>query len=205
VQRVSTTVVCVVGADDRLIEPLRHKANLAVYQPDASAPALERAVAAWERARHTHTAYFLHDADPLASVADAWARFFQGSGPVGELEVIIGETLARWRARSLELPDYYLLCSPEEWPDDRRHWYLGVLAGACAFRVVTAGGEPDLSSKLPIMPAGQWWPDLDRLLAGVERLPPDQAGLPRQGSSSAGEADEPRLVAASRGLNAPAG
>jgi hypothetical protein len=174
------------------MEPLRHKANLAVYQPDASAPALERAVAAWELARRTHTAYFLHDADPLGPVADAWARFFQGSAPVGELEVVISETLARWRARSLELPDYYLLCSLEDWPDDRRHWYLGALAGACAFRVVAASGEPDLSSKLPTLPAGRWWPDLDRLLAGVERLPPDQAGLPRDASSAAGEADEPQ-------------
>ena len=197
-QRVSTTVVCVVGADDVTVDALRQKANIVVYQPDPSAPAMERAVAAWELARRTHSAYFVHDADPLISVADAWGRYFQGSGPVGELEVVVSETLARWRAGSLELPDYYLVCSVEEWPASRRHWYLGLLAGACAFRVVTATEQPDLAYKLPALPAGRWWPELDRLLAGVERRPPDQAGLPSEAKSAPSEPEKPRLVAATR-------
>ena len=39
-QRVSSTVVCVVGGDDSAIDALRHKANIVVYQPDPAAPAM---------------------------------------------------------------------------------------------------------------------------------------------------------------------
>jgi hypothetical protein len=197
-QRVSTTVVCVIGADDVTFDALRHKTNIVVYQPDPSAPAMERAVTAWEFARRAHSAYFVHDADPLISVADAWGRYFEGAGPVGELEIVVSETLARWRAGSLELPDYYLVPSVNEWPAPRRHWYLGLLAGACALRVVTTTYGPDLAYKLAALPAGRWWPDLDRLLAGVERRPPDQAGLPSEAKPAAGEVEKPYLVTAAR-------
>ncbi len=114
-QRVSSTVVCVVGGDDSAIDPLRHKANIVVYQPDPSAPAMMRAVEAWDSARRTHSAYFVHDADPLVSLADAWGGYFEGTSPVGELEIVASETLARWRAGSIELPDYYLVFSAEDW------------------------------------------------------------------------------------------
>jgi hypothetical protein len=168
-QRVSTTVVCVVGAGDLTVDAL---------------------------ARTVPTSCTTRT--PLVPVADAWSRYFQGSGPVGELELVVSETLARWRAGSLELPDYYLVCSPEEWPASLRHWYLGLLAGACSFRVVTATEEPDLAYKLAALPAGRWWPELDRLLAGVDRRPPDQAGLPSEAKSAAREPEKPHLVAASR-------
>jgi hypothetical protein len=199
-QRVSTTVVCVVGADDAAIDTLRHKANVVVCQPDTSDPGMARAVDAWERARRTHSAYFVHDADPLVSVADAWGGYFEGSRPVGELEVTIGETLARWRARSLELPDYYLVFSADEWAPHRRHWYLGLLAGAATFRVAAVDQEVDLAYKLAALPAGRWWPDLDRLLAEIERLPPDQAGLPKEANSSARDLEKPRLVTVARSV-----
>jgi hypothetical protein len=127
-------------------------------------------------AKRSHATYFAHDADPLVSVAEAWGRYFEGAGRGGGLEVAVSETLARWRAGSLELPDYYLVCSPEDWPPVRRHWYLGVLADACALRVVTTTGGADLGPKLAGLPAGRWWPELDRLLAGIEPRVPDQVG-----------------------------
>jgi hypothetical protein len=34
-------------------------------------------------------------------------------GPTGELEVAVAETLQRWRARAIELPDYDLVLNPE--------------------------------------------------------------------------------------------
>jgi hypothetical protein len=197
-QRVSTTVVCVVGGDGSAIDSLRHKANIVVYQPDTSAPAMARALDAWELARRSHTAYFVHDADPLVPVADAWGGYFGGSSPVGELEVAVKETLARWRAGALELPDYYLVFSADEWSPHRRHWYLGLLAGTATSRVATVDREPDLAHKLAGLPAGPWWPELDRLLPGIERLPPDQAGLPKEANSATTELEKPRLVTARR-------
>ena len=81
-----------------------------------------------------HTPYLVHDADPLAAVADAWVRYYDEQGPIGELEVAVAETLARWRVGSIELPDYYLVLDAESWGATRRHWYLGVLHGAAPAR-----------------------------------------------------------------------
>jgi hypothetical protein len=60
----------------------------------------------------------------LALVADAWVRRFDEQGPAGELEVAVRDTLVRWRARTIELPDYIVL-DPGSWGVTRRHWYLG--------------------------------------------------------------------------------
>ena len=177
-QRVSTTVVALVDAGESIVEHLRRHANIAVYQPDPASEALDRSSAAWEVARRTHVTYFVHDADPLIPVADAWGRHFDGTGPRGELELAVGATLARWRAGSLELPDYYVLCSPEDWSPTRRHWYLGVLGGTCAPRVVSAPVGAEVARQLATLPAGRWWPGLDQLLADVDRIVPDQAGWP---------------------------
>jgi hypothetical protein len=177
-QRVQTTVVALLGADESTVEDLRQRPNVAVFQPDSSSEPLVRAVAAWNLARRTHATYFVHDADPLAGVADAWGRYFAGSGPGGELEVAVTEVVSRWRAGTVELPDYYLVCSPETWSPTLRHWYLGVLAGASANRVVTVATPSEAAPKLEALPAGRWWPDLDRLLTGIDRVVPDQAGLP---------------------------
>jgi hypothetical protein len=80
----------------------------------------------------------------------------------------VAETLARWRAGSLDLPDFYLLTDPDELPQLLRHWYLGVLGTAAPRRVVLA--TDSLVSTLRRLPAGPWWPELDRLLDGVDRL-----------------------------------
>jgi hypothetical protein len=184
VQRVSTTVVTLVGAGESTVGRLGGKANIAVYQPDVAADAMDRAVAAWQRAKRTHTTYFVHDADPLTAVADAWGRYFEGTGPIGELELSVSGTVARWKAGSLELPDYYVVCSPEEWSPVRRDWYLGFLASTCAVRVVTQGADVDVATTLPTLLAARWWPDLDRLLDGIEQVVPDRAGLPGQAASA---------------------
>ena len=89
-----------------------------------------------------HSPYLVHDADPLAAVGDAWVRRYDEQGPIGELEVAVAETLARWRVGSIELPDYYLVLDAEAWGATRRHWYLGVLHGAAPARVVPVP-DPD--------------------------------------------------------------
>jgi hypothetical protein len=176
-RRTSTTVVAVVGAGARAcVERLERSANVATLVPEPGDPALDRAVAAWSAATRMHTPYFAHDADPLGAVADAWVRRYDEHGPVGELEVIVTDTLARWRAGSIDLPDYYLVLDAESWVPTRRHWYLGVLHEAAPARVVPVPDADAATAALVRLSAGRWWPDLDELLARIDRVVPDRVG-----------------------------
>jgi hypothetical protein len=178
VQRISTTVVALVGEPARAcLDALARAANVATARPDAAAPPLERAVAAWQAATRTHTPYLLHDADPLEAVADAWGRRFdvERPGPAGELEVSVAETLRRWRARAIELPDYYLVLDSETLEETRRHFYLGVLHRAAPHRVVPVAGTPEqVGAQLGGLRSGRWWPEVDRLLDGIDQVVPDR-------------------------------
>jgi hypothetical protein len=177
-QRTSTTVVALVGDPaSSCVTALGRAANVVAHLTDPAAAPLQRAVDAWGAAARTHAPYFVHDADPLAAVVDAWIRRYDEQGPVGELEVAVAETVARWRARSIELPDYYLVLDADTWGATRRHWYLGVLHDAGPARVVPATGDPAVVAEtLAHLAAGRWWPDVDRLLEGVDRVVPDQVG-----------------------------
>jgi len=186
-QRTGTTVVAIVGDDAReCVRALGEAANVVPVSLDPDDAPLDRAVATWAEAVRAHTPYLVHDADPLAAVADAWVRHFDEQGPIGELEVAVSETLARWRVGSIELPDYYVVLDAEAWPATRRHWYLGVLHRAAPARVVPVP-DPDAAARtLPRLGAGVWWPDLDDLLGGIEQAAPDQ--LSSTGSSAGASA-----------------
>ncbi|MDQ3896543.1 MAG: glycosyltransferase [Actinomycetota bacterium] len=172
-----TTVVALVAGDGAAPLDRVRAANVRVLATDQEGgPAVERATRAFEQARRTSQPYLVHDADPLGWVAEAWARRFDGHGAVGELEVAVTETLARWRAKSLDLPDYYLLVDAEALPVTRRHWYLGVLGSAAPARVVASRPSVPLVDHLAELRSGPWWPDLDRLLTGIDQVVPDQAG-----------------------------
>ena len=172
--RHATTVVAVVGPRPRAaVESLRGRANVRVVISDDPG-------AAWRLAAGTSVPYLVHDADPLAGVADAWVRRFDEAGPAGELEVAAADVVARWRARSVGLPDYYLVVDAEELPATQRHWYLGFLHAAAPARVVPASGTgAALAGELGRLPTGRWWPELDLLLDGVGSVVPDQAGVGR--------------------------
>jgi hypothetical protein len=178
VQRIATTVVALVGEPaPACLDALGRAANVATVRPDAAAPSLARATAAWQTATRTHATYLLHDADPLGTVADAWVHRFdvEQPGPAGELEVAVAETLRRWRARAIELPDYYLLLDPETWEATRRHFYLGVLHRAAPNRVVPVTGTPErVGAQLGGLRSGRWWPEVDRLLDDIDRVVPDR-------------------------------
>ena len=126
--RVNTTVVALVNAADATLDRVA-ASNVAVHRSDAETSDLERAQAAWSAAHGAGRRYFVHRADPLAAVAAAWAREFDGPRVAGELEIARTETLTRWRAGSIALPDFYLIEAPDELPATERHWFLGVLAG----------------------------------------------------------------------------
>jgi hypothetical protein len=175
-QRISTTVVALVGESTLpVLEGLDRAANVRTVAADPAEPPLERAVAAWRSAAGSHRAYLVHDADPLAAVADAWVRFFEQRCAAGELELAVAETLRRWRAGAFELPDYYLVLDGDAFPATRRHWYLGVLHRAAPSRVVPAAGTAAaVREQLGRLAPGRWWPALDRLLEDVDRAVPDQ-------------------------------
>jgi hypothetical protein len=89
--------------------------------------------------------------------------------------VAVADTLARWRTRAIELPDYYLVLDAESFTATRRHWYLGVLHRAAPIRVVPVAAATDqLRSRIGKLTSGRWWPDLDQVLADVDRVVPDQ-------------------------------
>jgi hypothetical protein len=174
-RRTSTTVVAVVGADSgACVARLGDAVNVAPATVADTDDVLDRAVQAWSEATRVHTPYFVHDADPLAAVVDAWVRRTDEQGPVGELEVAVAATLARWRVGSIELPDYYLVLEAEALPPTRRHWYLGVLHRAAPARVVPVANAGEAAHALPRLGAGRWWPDVDELLTGVDRVAPEQ-------------------------------
>ncbi len=175
-QRISTTVIGLVGERARACaEALDRAANIRVELPDPGAAPLDRAVTVWQAATSTQAPYLVHDADPLALVADAWVRRYDQQGPAGELEVAVQDTLARWRAGTIELPDYYLLLDAGSWAATRRHWYLGLLHRAAPARVVVADAAADrLQATIATLASGRWWPGLDRLLADADRVVPDR-------------------------------
>ena len=109
------------------------------------------------------------------AVADVWAATFDQQAGRGPLEVAVAEAIARWRARSVELPDYYLVLDPESWPATRRHFHLGFLHRAAPHRVVPAT-RATAAATIAHLRAGRWWPDLDRLLADVDQVVPDRVG-----------------------------
>jgi hypothetical protein len=170
------TVVAVVGPEGS--HPLAgiQAENVRVFETDPAAPALDRAVAACERARSSAAPYLVHDADPLAVVAEAWAAWFDGQGARGDLELAVTETLARWRTGALDLPDYYLVIDPEAFGPTVRHWYFGVLGAAAPTRVVASEPATPVVDQLTALRSGRWWPGLDHLLDGIDRTVPDRAG-----------------------------
>jgi hypothetical protein len=173
---VNTTVVAVVAPPG--LSPLddAHAANVRVLRPDRDRAALDRATAVWEQARRTSASYLVHDADPLAWIAEAWSARFEGRGAIGDLEVAVSETVARWRARTLDLPDYYLIVDPEDFSPVLRHWFLGVLASAAPARVRAVSASKAVIDQLGELPTGPWWPGVDRLVADIDHILPEQAG-----------------------------
>ncbi|GAA4145778.1 hypothetical protein [Actinomadura keratinilytica] len=172
----SSTVVVVAGEEARrVVAGLRGLSNVrAVTRGDHDPEEFADLV------RRGEATYVVHDADPLAEVGDAWVEFFDGVSATGRLEVAIEEAVGALRADRLELPDYYVVLDPEDMPATRRHWWLGVLAGAAPNRVVPApASAARVADALGGLTAGRWWPaDLAGWLRGLPRVVPDKAGLP---------------------------
>ncbi|UQS24887.1 hypothetical protein L1857_19750 [Amycolatopsis thermalba] len=142
----STVVVLAGSGSEKVLAGLDGLANVRVASSGEAAALVGQ----------THAAYVVHDRDPLAGVADAWARFFDRQAPPGTLEVAIETAVADLRRGATLLPDYYLVLDPESLPATGKHWWLGVLAGAAPSRVVPAGRRcPPCGKRSPgCRPAG---------------------------------------------------
>jgi hypothetical protein len=173
-QRSSATVVALVGAEAHELVPTLGRVGVRAVAVDPGLPPLERAAAAQQGTSGAGSPLAVHDADPLAQVVDAWVRLFDGAGAIGELEVARSAAVGSWRARAVELPDYYVLVDADSWEPTRRHWYLGLLSAAAPPRVVPVRTAQDVPGVLRRLPSGRWWPPLDRLLDGIERQVPDR-------------------------------
>jgi hypothetical protein len=159
---------------DRVVAGLAGLHNVRAVIAGDRTPAEVTEIAA--RARAT---YVVFDADPLAQVRDAWVDYFDEAAPVGGLEVAIEGTIRSLRTEAALLPDYYIVLDPQDMPATRRHWWLGVLAGAAPSRVVPAAATADaVRAALASLVAGRWWPEpADAWLRKLPRAVPDQVGV----------------------------
>jgi hypothetical protein len=138
-----------------------------------------------EAARRRAT-YVVVATDPLAGVASAWRSMWDvtsAPGSAAGFEEQAADTLAAWRGRQFELPDYYLVVAAPDDADTGPDLYLGPLRAARSRRVaVTGTGDrgsgpgsapamtASLLDTLRSLEHGPWWPPLDELIDAARRF-----------------------------------
>jgi hypothetical protein len=189
----STVVVLAGQTTEQVLTAVGRSLNVVLVRPeqpqsgtDAGA-GIETAAGALRRAAGITAPYVLVAADPLSQVAAAWQAMWEVTAePRGsdEFELRAAETMAAWRAKRFELPDYYLVLAEETAPsgagaqgasgatgtgERSADFYLGPLRAVRPNRVsVAAGASPDtqagaLLSELGSLRPGPWWPSLDEV------------------------------------------
>jgi hypothetical protein len=192
----STVVVLAGRTTEQVLAAVGRSLNVVLVRPeqpqsgtDAGA-GIEAAAGVLRRAAGITAPYVLVAADPLSQVAAAWQAMWEVTAePRGsdEFELRAAETLAAWRAKRFELPDYYLVLADEAGPggadgaggpgvsgspgagERRADFYLGPLRAVRPNRVsVAAGASPQaqadaLLSELGSLRHGPWWPSLDEV------------------------------------------
>jgi hypothetical protein len=186
----STVVVLAGGTTEPVLAAVGRSLNVVLVRPaeppPGPAPAIDAAAGALRRAAGITAPYVLVAADPLSPVAAAWQAMWEVTAePRGgdEFELRAAETLAAWRAKRFELPDYYLVLAEEAAPGGtapaaggasgasgpRADFYLGPLRAVRPNRVsVAAGASPEaqagaLLTELGSLRHGPWWPPLDEV------------------------------------------
>jgi hypothetical protein len=178
----STIVVLAGGTTEPVLAAVGQSLNVVLVRPGEPQPGadagLDAAAGALRRAAGIAAPYVLVAADPLSSVAAAWQAMWEVTAePRGsdEFELRAAETLAAWRGKRFELPDYYLVLAEEtapgaaSSPGARADFYLGPLRAVRPNRVsVAAGASPQaqaaaLLSELGSLRHGPWWPSLDEV------------------------------------------
>ncbi|HEY5222446.1 MAG TPA: hypothetical protein VIJ18_05270 [Microbacteriaceae bacterium] len=170
----NSTVVILVGAvTDAIFTELDTLPNVRAASIRADSPISER-----EFLSRAHTAYVVHDHDPLEAVQQAWIGFYDETAPLGTIEVSVLEARAALRGEATTLPDYYLVLDPDALSPTAKHWWFGALAAVAPSRVVPcAASAAGVAGALSRLPPGRWWPEPpDGWLMSLDRYVPD-AGM----------------------------
>ena len=189
-RRESSTLVVLVGeVGEGLLAELGRSGNVSVArapaagQPGGTEPApplpvWQAGALAMREAAGRQSAYVIVADDPLAGVAAAWRAMWDvASGPGGAatFEQSAAETLAAWRGKQFELPDYYLVVAPQA-EGVGQDLYLGPLRAGRPRRVVVAGAGDGQGQTGRVLDAlrslehGPWWPPLDELIEAARRF-----------------------------------
>jgi len=182
-------VVALVGeVSDGLLAGLGRSGNVSVAcapaagagQPGAAArPGWEAGALAMREAARRSSTYVIVADDPLADLAAAWqAMWTVPGGPEGaaRFERSAVETLAAWRDKRFELPDYYLVMAAAQADGTSPGLYLGPLRAVRPRRVAVAGiaDNPGQAARLldtlRSLEHGPWWPPLDELIEAARRF-----------------------------------
>jgi hypothetical protein len=190
-RRESSTVVVLAGeVAEGLLAELGRSANVSVArapaagagqpgaeEPAAARPGWEAGALALREAARRQSAYVIVPEDPLADVAAAWRAMWDvpgGPGGAARFEQSAAQTLAAWRDKRFDLPDYYLIVAAAD--DAGPDLYLGPLRAARPRRVAVAGiaGRPGQTARvldaLRSLEHGPWWPPLDELIDAARRF-----------------------------------
>jgi hypothetical protein len=166
-------------------QPGRSTALAPPSAPQSAPEGWEPGALAMHDAARRRATYVVVPADPLAGVAVAWRAMWDvaagGPAAAAGFEESAADTLAAWRKKRFELPDYYLVIAPPEGTATGPDLYLGPIRAARPHRVAVAAtvGPDDAASAsglastlslldtLRSLPHGPWWPPLDELLDGA--------------------------------------
>ena len=180
-------VVMVGEVSGGLLAELGRSGNVSVARaPDAGQqdgaqprPAWQAGALAMREAAGRQSAYVIVPDDPLADVAAAWRAMWDvASGPGGAaaFEERAAETLAAWRDKRFEFPDYYLVVAAAQAEGMGQDFYLGPLRAARPRRVAVAGlgdgpGQAGrVRDALRSLQHGPWWPPLGEVIDAARRF-----------------------------------
>ncbi len=180
-------VVLVGEVSEGLLAELGRSANVSVARaPEAGQqdgaqprPGWQAGALAMREAAGRQSAYVIVPDDPLAGVAAAWRAMWDvasGPGAAATFEEHAAETLAAWRGKRFELPDYYLVVAAAQAEDMGQDLYLGPLRAGRPRRVAVAGtgDSPGQAGRvldaLRSLEHGPWWPPLGDLIEAARRF-----------------------------------
>jgi hypothetical protein len=212
-RRESSTVVVLVGeVNDRLLAGIAGSFNVSVArapgpaagargaagEPAPARPGWETGAEAMREAARRSSTYVIVPDDPLADVAAAWSAMWDvTAGPRGAagFEERAADTLAAWKNKRFELPDYYLVMTQAHVTEHSPDLYLGPLRSVRPRRVAVAGVTDSpgaqaarLLDTLRSLEHGPWWPPLGELIDAARHFYAGALAESQPGDRQAGPA-----------------
>ena len=148
-------------------------------KPAAVLPSWEEGALAMQEAARRRSTYAVVPDDPLADLAVEWRAMWEvpgGSRGASGFEELAADTLAAWRHKRFELPDYYLVMAPAQPSGTGPDLYLGPLRAVRPRRVAVAGLADSPAAQaarvldtLRSLEHGPWLPPLDEVIDAARR------------------------------------